>query len=180
MRSHLKLLCSVCCLIIRRLFLGQVAFHLLPILPQTLDAIDSESCQTSFPSFCAPQSEVAVLFYLNLSRLPFLGQVVNLHLLLCTGFDSEQLFCSYVIFLLSDECMIARSSKAMGAALICKNFSSIPSKISFHIKKKSVVTAQYLQSIKTFLILEVSQYRKSGSTLSSNEPDSARSYCRQL
>ena len=76
--------------------------------------------------------------------------------------------------------MIARSSKAMGAALICKNFSSIPSKISFHIKKKSVVTAQYLQSIKTFLILEVSQYRKSGSTLSSNEPDAARSDCRQL
>ena len=32
------------------------------------------------------------------------------------------------------------------------------------MKKKSVVTARYLQSIKTFLTLELSQYRKSGST----------------
>ena len=56
---------------------------------KTLVAIDSESHLTSFPSFCAPPSEVAVLFYLNLSRRPFLGQVVDFDLLLCTGFDSE-------------------------------------------------------------------------------------------
>ena len=73
----------------RRPFLRQVAFHLRPILLQTLVVIDSESCQTSFPSFCASPSEVAVLFYSNLSRRPFLGQVVDLDLLLCTGFDSE-------------------------------------------------------------------------------------------
>ena len=36
-----------------------------------------------------PPSEVAVLFDSNLSRRPFLGQVVDLDLLLCTGFDSE-------------------------------------------------------------------------------------------
>ena len=33
--------------------------------------------------------EVAVLFYSNLSRRPFLRQVVDLDLLLCPGFDSE-------------------------------------------------------------------------------------------
>ena len=36
-----------------------------------------------------PPSEVAVLFDSNLSRRPFLGQVVDLDLLLCTGLDSE-------------------------------------------------------------------------------------------
>ena len=61
----------------RRPFLGQVAFHLRPIGLQTLVAIDSESYQTSFPSFCAPPCEVALLFNLNLSRRPFLGQVVH-------------------------------------------------------------------------------------------------------
>ena len=40
-------------------------------------------------------------------------------------------------------------------------------------EKKSVVTAQYLQSIKTFLTLELSRYRKSGSTFSSSEPVAA-------
>ena len=38
---------------------------------------------------CAPPSQVAALFNLNLSRLPFLGQVVDTDLLLCTGFDQE-------------------------------------------------------------------------------------------
>ena len=38
---------------------------------------------------CALPSEVAVLFDSNLSRRPFLRQVVDLDLLLCTGFDSE-------------------------------------------------------------------------------------------
>ena len=40
-------------------------------------AMDSESCQTSFPSFCSPPSEVAVLLDWNLSKLPFLRQVVD-------------------------------------------------------------------------------------------------------
>ena len=33
-----------------------------------------------------------VLFYWNLSRLPFLGQVTDLDLLLCTGFYLNLLF----------------------------------------------------------------------------------------
>ena len=68
-------------------FLRQVAFHLRLIGLQTLVAFDSESRMTSFSSFCAPPSEVAVLFNWNLSRRPFLGQVVDLDLLLCTGFN---------------------------------------------------------------------------------------------
>ena len=42
-----------------------------------------------FPSLCTLTSEVSVLFDWNLSRLPFLRQVVNLDLLLCAGFNSE-------------------------------------------------------------------------------------------
>ena len=80
-----------------------VTFHLLPIWLQTLVAINSESRLTLFPSFCSLPSEVAELFNLNLNRRPFLGQVVNLDLLLCTGFDLEHVICSYVIFLLRDQ-----------------------------------------------------------------------------
>ena len=69
--------------------LSNIIFHLQPIWLQTLIAIDSESRLTLFPSFCAQPSEVAVLFYSNLTRSPFLRQVINLGLLLCTGFDSE-------------------------------------------------------------------------------------------
>ena len=58
-------------------------------LAANLGWIDSESRQTSFQSFFAPPSEVAVLFDSNLSRRPFLGQVVDLDLLLCTGFYLE-------------------------------------------------------------------------------------------
>ena len=52
-------------------------------------AIDSESCQGSFPSFWTPSSEVAVLFNWNLCRHLFLSQVLKLDLLLCTGFNLE-------------------------------------------------------------------------------------------
>ena len=70
-------------------WLSNIAFHLRPIWLQTLVAIDSELRLTLFPSFCAPPSEVTALFDSNLSRRPFLGQVVDLDLVLCTGFDSE-------------------------------------------------------------------------------------------
>ena len=71
-------------------WLSNIAFHLGPIWLQTLVVIDSELCLTSFPSFCSPPSEVAALFDWNLSRRPFLRQVVDTALLLCTGFYSEQ------------------------------------------------------------------------------------------
>ena len=60
----------------------------------------------------------------------------------------------------------------MGAALVCNNLADWPIPLEFHspMKTKSVVTARYLQSIKTFLTVELSQYRKSGSLFSSSEP----------
>ena len=70
-------------------WLSKIAFHLRPIWLQTLVVIDSESSLTSFPSFCALPSEVTVLFDTNVSRRPFLRQVIDSDLLLCTGFDSE-------------------------------------------------------------------------------------------
>ena len=73
----------------RHPFLGQVSFHLRPIGLQTLVVIDSESYQMSFPSICVLPCEVAVLLDLNLSRCPFLRQVIHLDLLLCTRFNSE-------------------------------------------------------------------------------------------
>ena len=44
-------------------------------------------------------SEVAALFYLNLSRRPVLGQVVDTDLVLCTGFNSEHvvLFLCHIL-----------------------------------------------------------------------------------
>ena len=90
-------------------------------------------------------------------------------------------FCSYIIFLLRDQWMIARLSEAaMGVALVGNNFWLIPWEFHFPTKKNSVVTAWYLQSIKTFLTVELSQYRKSGSTFSSSEPVAASSDCSRL
>ena len=130
--------------------------HLLLIWLKTLVVIDLDSCRTSFPSFCVPPSEVAVLFYLNLSGRPFLGQVVDLDLLLCAEFDSENvdLFLCHI----STQRPTAgsdpkRLSEVMGAALVGNNFSPISSKISFHVKKKWIVAARNLPSIKTFLTL---------------------------
>ena len=90
------------------------------------------------------------------------------------------LFCSYVIFLLRDQWLIEKLpvSEAMGAALVSNNFSPIPSKFSFHMKKKKwLVAAQKLQSIKTLLTLELSQYRKSSSIFLSSEAVAASSDC---
>ena len=69
-------------------WLASIAFHLRRIGMQTLLAIDSNSRQTSFPSFCEPPSDVAVLFDTNLSRR-----------LLCTWFDSEHavLFLCHIL-----------------------------------------------------------------------------------
>ena len=100
----------------------------------------------------------------------------------CFAQDSIQkmLFCSYVIFLLRDEWMIEDLAKlwalpwsATTSILLYWNFIS-------HEKKKVTIVARNLQSIKTFLALELSQYRKSGSMFSSSEPVAASSDCRRL
>ena len=87
------------------------------------------------PKLLLQPSEVAVLLDSNLSRRPFLGQVIiELDLLLSI---QNMLFCSYAIFLLRawDQWQIERLSKEMGAALVSNNFLPIPLKISFYMKK---------------------------------------------
>ena len=87
-KSKQKLKCVLSKLVTT--WLPNISFHLLPTWLQTLVAIDSESHLTLFPSFCMQPSKVTMLFNSNLSRLPFLlRQVIDLDLLLCTGFYLE-------------------------------------------------------------------------------------------
>ena len=65
----------------------------------------------------------------------------------------------------------------MGAALVGNNFWPIPSTFYFTWKKKWLVAAWNLQSIKTLLTLELSQYLKSGSMFSSSKQVAALSDC---
>ena len=118
-------------------WLSNIAFHLRLIWLQTLVAIDSESRLTLFPSFCAPPSEVAVLFDSNLSRLPFLGQVVDLDLLLCTGFDSEHAVL-FLCHIFTQRPMNDRKiERSDGSCLGWQQLLANSIEISFHMKKKS-------------------------------------------
>ena len=158
-----------------------ITFHLLPIWLQTLVAIDSELRLTSFPSFCAPPSEVAVLFYSNLSRRPFLGQVVDIDLLLCTGFNSEHVVLFWC-HILAQRRMNDRKIKQSNGRCLGRRQLLADSKKNFSPswKKKRLVAARNLQSIKILLALELSQNSKSGSMFSSSEPVAAHSDCRRL
>ena len=87
--------------------------------------------------------------------------------------------CSYALILLKDQWMIER----LGAALIGNNISRTPSKISFYMRKKIRCHCRiFLQSIKTFLTLEVSIARvvalfPQGSR---SRPAASASGCRRL
>ena len=172
MRLHLSTLVTT--------WLSNIAFHLRPIWLQTLAEIDSESCLTSFPSFCAPPSEVAVLYDSNLSRRPFLGQVVDLDLLLCTGFDSEHAVLFLCHFFTQKPITDGKIERSDGRGFGRQQLPADSNGHSISNEKNSVVTARYLQSIKTLLTLELSQYRKSGSTFSSSEQVAAHSDCSRL
>ena len=128
-------------------WLSNITFHSQPIWLQalvvihsrlqTLVVIDSESRLTSFSSFCAPPSEVAVLLDSNLSRCPFLGQVVNLDLLFCTGFHSEHvvLFLCHIFTQrqMTDRKIERRDGRCFGRQQDPANST----KFSFHMKEKS-------------------------------------------
>ena len=114
---------------------SNIAFHLRPIWLQTLVAIDSESRLTSFPSFCAPPSEVAALFDSNLSRrcavrfeseqtsFPRAGRRFRSAALHRIRFGT----CCFVLmsYFYSETNLIERLSEAMDAALVGNNFSTI-------------------------------------------------------
>ena len=146
---------------------------------------ESESRLTSFPSFCKPPSEVAVLFDLNLSRCPFLGQVVDLDLLLCTVYKLEHavLFLCHILTQrpMTDRKIELSHGRCFGWQQLLA--TSIKILIS-HENKKWLVSAQNLQSIKTLLTLELNQYSKSSGmfsrNFSSSKPVTASSDCRWL
>ena len=121
-----------------------------------------------------------MLFNSNLSRRLFLGQVDDLDLLVCTGFDSEHavLFPCHIF---TQRTMNGRKiERSDGRGFGKQQLLAHSMEFSFPMKKKSFVTARYLQSNKTFLTVELSQYRKSESTFPSSEPVAARSDCRRL
>ena len=127
---------------------------------QTLVAIDSESCQRLFPSFYDQQSEIAVLFYSILSRHPFLWQVVNLNLLLCTGINSEHAD----LFLCRIFTQRPRNDqwKLLWSATTSRQFHG-----KFHFTWKTNVSSHSPKF--TFFTIEPSQYHKSGSMFSSSK-----------
>ena len=138
-----------------------IAFHLLPIWQQTLVAIDSESRQTSFSSFCAAPSEVAVLLKVVLQAeqapFPLTGRWLRSAALHRIRLGTCGIVPMLYVYSETNEIewMIESLSEAMGAAFVGNKFSGIPSKFSFHMKKKWLSAARNLQSIKTFLTLEL-------------------------
>ena len=67
---------------------SKIAFHLRPFWLKTLFAIDSESCQRSFPSFCEPHVKW-LCCSIRICAVALFSEVVDLDLLLCTGPEQE-------------------------------------------------------------------------------------------
>ena len=128
---------------------------------------------------CAQPSEVAALFDWNLSSLrrPFLGQVVDSDLPLCTGFDLEHavLFLCHIFTQRSmNDRKIERSD---GRCLGWQQLLAYSIEIS-HDKNSDSSLPEIYKALKP--CLELSQYSKSGSMFSSSEPVAARSDCSRL
>ena len=136
------------------LWLSNIAFHFQPIWLQTFVAIDSESVQRLFLSFCMLTFEVTVLFNWNLSTLPFLGQIVNLDLLVCTGFDLEyaDLFLC-LCFFIQRPMYNWRIDKSYECCFGRYQVSAKPFKNFLHIKKKLSVICHCPKSTKHFLFI---------------------------
>ena len=164
------------------LFPTHSAFYLLQIWLGILVAINAESYQRLFPSFCMPASELAVLLDWNLSRVPFhrvpfQEQVVNWDLLLCTGFTlahaDSSLFLTFKQRPRNDR-KIKQSSE------YCFDW------FHFTWEKNQLlwlkISSQKLFSNKTFssLTLELDQNNMSNSTFSSSKPVAASSNCSRI
>ena len=150
--------------------------HLQLVWLQNLVLIDSESCQILFSSLCMQPSEVSLLFNSNLSRLPFLEQVVYLYLLLCTGFYLEHMGLFLCHISTQRQMNDLTLSETMGTALVSINFSPIPSKISLHMEKKVThwkLSWTEINNLKSITV-KLNQYCESGSTFSSSKPVAAQ------
>ena len=115
----------------------------------TVLAINSESHLTLFPSFCAQSSEVAVLFYSNLSRCPFLEQVVDLDLLLCTGFNLEDAVLFQCHILTQRPTADRKIERSDGCCFGWQQLLSNSIEIFISMKKKVISCCPNSQSIKT-------------------------------
>ena len=81
-------------------------------------------------------SEVAMLFNSNLSRLPFCGQVVDLDLLLCTGFNLEHAVL-FLCHIFTQRPMNDRKiERSDGRGLGRQQLLADSMEFSFHMKKK--------------------------------------------
>ena len=128
---------------------SNIAFHLQVIWLQNVLAINLESRLTSFPSFCAQSSEVAVLFYSNLSRCPFLEQVVDLDLLLCTGFNLEDAVLFQCHILTQRPKADRKIERSDGCCFGWQQLLANSIEIFISMKKKVISCCPNSQSIKT-------------------------------
>ena len=118
------------------------------------------------PSFNASSTEVAVLFDWNLSRIIFRFWSAALHkiplgrcgLVLVPYFTRRPI----------NDHRIRRLSQPMSTALVGNKFLLKIYQIPFSYQ--NVINAQILQSFKTILTCELSQYCKNGKTFSWSEP----------
>ena len=100
-------------------WLSNITFHLQSIWLQDLVVVDSESCQTSFPSVCVPPS---VQFESEQTPSCLTSRQLRSAAFAQDSVRNLQNY-SYVIFLLWDQSTIERLSEAMRAALVGNNLS---------------------------------------------------------
>ena len=99
---------------------------------------------------CLP-SEVAVLFDSNLSRHPFLGHVVDLDLLLCTGFHLEQVVL-FLCHIFTQRPMTDRKNKHSNGHCFGFLANSIKIFIS-HEKKSDLLLPEISKALKSCWLL---------------------------
>ena len=140
--------------------------------------IVSKLLRTAIWSSCAVQLESEHCEQTPFPRTGHQLRSAALHRILfwTWGFDPISYFYSETNEWLQDW---AKWWATLGVASVCNNFLPIQSKISFHMKKV-ITAALHLESIKTFLTFELSQYCKSSSTCSSSKPVEASSDCHRL
>ena len=116
-------------------------------------------------------SEVAVLFASNLSRKPFLRQVVDLDLLLCTLHRIQFGTCCFIPMSYFHSETNGWSKKWVNWwALLWLATTSRQFNRKFHFRWKQMNRSSPILTKHKNLFDSLSQYRKSGSTFSSSEP----------
>ena len=126
--------------------------------------VDSKSCQISIPSFAQCDW--------NLSRSPFLRQVVDVDLVFLCLILSLRPMNAHKIDHSNERCYGQEQVLASSIKIFISHENQI--------YRQWLITGRNLQSIKTFLTCELSQYSKRGSTFSSNKPVEVHSHSHLL